>query len=239
MALSIEIITPTPGAQLPMTFEVCGKYSNTEITRDPPDRNAIVGTTITVTLARNGVVLATVAGIVCGPQKWHANFNNVGALTDYVLTATISDGVDQASHAVETVDVLANAVVILPVVCCAVGQPPPGGGALAAALAPASLGFGASAIVNLAGTHNHPAPAGIIAVVQRIGRVSQVTQLPGSGTHRHVRTFPGAYVRYALGNLVGPNNWDVAVQVDYETYVFVYLEDNNGEYPARATSAVY
>ena len=109
MSLSITIVTPMPGAVLTPNFTASGSFSTFLMERGK-DRvldwnlRMRLAYTISVNVTKGSQTWGPFAGVPNG-TNWQASVSGIPAGTGYTVTATISDGTDMASHAIETVDV--------------------------------------------------------------------------------------------------------------------------------------
>jgi hypothetical protein len=217
-----------PGATLAPQFNVCGTYVNLERNVDPRlDRNATLPPQIMVTLSSAGTTLMTVPATLCAANKWRATFTGAPVGTDFVVTAKIVSGLNSVSHAIETVDVQQNPQLVLPIPCC-------GDGGKSTEL----LTYGTSQSVTLAGTYSDPAATSIFGGVQQIVITTQTLTLSGGGTATVYTYSTGALTNFGPGTLTPPNAWTLTLNVDYSTYILVYLQEN-GTIVARNASQLY
>jgi hypothetical protein len=239
MPLSITITHPMPGAVVGADFKVCGTFQDTCTTALPTkdqgiDRNfeLYLARTIKVTVS-NGTNSYTRNATIHGTNCWEAIFTNVAIGNDYVVTAKITNNCDEEfEHSIETIDVVALPIIIIPVVCClTIPTPPP------PPPPPPDqhqvLPLGTTAKVTIKGTISKPGTE-VLVIPQRL--VSTVTR-PRAGV-THLRSRAGSF---RAGKAVPPKSrteWEATHDIPAEHFFRVFLKDGN-DIVAATSSALY
>ncbi len=240
MPLSVTVTYPMPQAVLPQTFNVCGTYIVNEIDKDlrkHPDRNvrAFTNPVINVTVTKGNVSFGPFTAYFCDDgSSWEAAVSGIGADTGYTVTATITQGGNMVSHAVEWVDVEMFPPLPIVVICC--GMNPPAPPAHRVTLLPAGT---VRKPVLLGGTHTYPGADDIFGVPWELHVVTTTTPISGGGTHTHHRYRQGHPLPGKYGTLKAGGVWDVnGVEVNDGTFIVVYLK-SRGRIVAHNSSPLY
>jgi hypothetical protein len=212
-----------PGAQLPQSFQVCGTYVLMEIMKDCIDRNSLFACmdNISVSLTKSGTTIPA-NSIDCGDGTWVATFSGVSPGFNYTVNASITDGTNTASNTVETVDVGVPRIVYAP---CSGG----GRGPITTLLKPGVTAKTAP----LAGKHDGSGGS-VLAVVQKLARTPQTV----SPKHKRVRFNSGPYVRHSEVDVKSATDWELEIDVDFDTFVTLHLKAGNAV-RGRTTSQLF
>lgn len=265
MPLSVTVTYPMPGAVLTPSFHVCGTYIVNEIliteVEKSLDRNAqlLVTPIILVTVTKGNVSFGPFPATFCpGSGRWEAQIPGVAPDSGYTLTATIQQGINVVSHAIEWIDVSLFPMMMFSVICCTPGPPPPpplptGEGELAEEpededeefdgydgnrVELLSLTAGRTP-VTLSGTFADPSADDMFGVVRRVVETLTTTPLPGGGTHYHVTYRQGGALPGKYGSLETSTDWLLEdIDVEPKTYVMFHLK-RFGSVVAQTSSALF
>jgi len=240
MPLSVTITYPMPQAILKAAgFNVCGTYAINEILKEvaaSSDRNLQLTTnsTITVTLSNGTDTAGPVTATPCDADDgtWEAAFEDVPVGNTYTVTATITQGQNTTSHAIEWVHAQANLRMFLPVQCCQDKN----------AVNPITV-LALNTVNKKVPLEGGYTPAGadeIFCAIWKIDATTTTTTV-GGGTHHRVAYRQGPVHKPGkYGDLDKPGKkWKFKdIEVDSGTYVTVHLKQG-GTVVASAASALY
>jgi hypothetical protein len=235
MSLAITVTYPMPGAVLSALFPVCGTYEARLAKSDGPDeetvdRNLQLRPTpvIRVTVTKGSSSYGPYSAGVCTgmPGKWES-MATVPAGDDYTVTATITLGLDSASHSIETVDVSSNPLLLFPHICCPIREEDIKMAKEAVPFKPGDK----KAPRTLYGEHKVDDADEMFGTPYKLITSTTVTH-SGGGTHYHVVYRMGPPARPGVYGTVDKDNkkWKLRdVEVDYHEYVRLFLWRKNGQ----------
>jgi hypothetical protein len=271
MPLSVTVTYPMPGATLSLSFQVCGTYLRNEIliteAAKSPDRNAqvIASPLIEVTVTKGNVTFGPFPAVFCPDGRgWMAMVQGVGPDSGYTLTATIRQGTNVVSHAIEWIDVAYMPMLMYSVACCTGGPPGPPvppledeftgelagededddedeeeageGGGHPVMLLPLTAG---PTPVTFTGKYADPSADDMFGVVRKIVETLTATPIAGGGTHYHVTYRQGGALPGKYGVLATTTDWELAdIEVEPKTYVMFHLK-RWGHVVAQTSSGLF